>query len=324
MKRPAFQFYPADWRNNSNLRRCSWAARGAWIDLMCLMHDADGYGVLRWEMKEIAQSIGCPLSLLKELRDKGVLKGCDTGVCEPFVYTPRSGRKDGEPVTLIPGQSGPIWYSSRMVKDEYVRNIRGSGTRFGDPEGADPKVARNASPNHAPKGGFGADFDASPKAAPIRRKGDGPSSSSSSSINTNTVNGSYPPPDNPRAPASTAAEVGVDTPPVDAGAAGQVCRRLRRECGIGDVNPSHPKLLALLAAGAEWPEFAAAAKASDGKARPFAYLLSVIEGERRRAAQMASAVHHGPMHNRQESLEQRNREAAQRWAAKMETGNATE
>jgi hypothetical protein len=28
MKRPAFQFYPSDWRNNANLRRCSPAARG--------------------------------------------------------------------------------------------------------------------------------------------------------------------------------------------------------------------------------------------------------------------------------------------------------
>ena len=99
---------------------------------MCLLHDQEEYGVLRWPLKEIAQAVGTTLPKLKGLVTKGVIKGADTGEkCAAYVYTPRSGRKDGDPVTLIPEQQGAIWYSSRMVRDEYVRRNAGAATRFG-------------------------------------------------------------------------------------------------------------------------------------------------------------------------------------------------
>lgn len=165
MKRPAFQFYPSDWASNSNLRRCSWAARGVWIEVMGLMHDSDRYGTLAWPLKEIAQALGCPLSLLKELVDKGVMKGTDKGAVDAHVFIPRSGRKEGPPVVLVPASHGPLWFSSRMVKDEYLRTVRGAGTRFGDESSDAPKPT----PKPAPKGGLG------------EGSSDGPSSSSSSS-----------------------------------------------------------------------------------------------------------------------------------------------
>src|SRR5260363_208872 len=87
-----FPVYPADWQANSNLRRCTHAEKGVWISVMCLMHDSEEYGILRWTLKEIAQADGCPASTLKALRVKGVLKGADRSeTCEPFIYTPRSG-----------------------------------------------------------------------------------------------------------------------------------------------------------------------------------------------------------------------------------------
>ena len=119
MKRPSFQFYPGDWQANSNLRRCSHAEKGAWLDILCLLHDAPEYGVLRWPLKEIAQAVGATLALVKGLVAKGVLKGDDKRLADPFTYTPRSGRKDGETVDLLDTQDGPVWYSSRMVRDEY-------------------------------------------------------------------------------------------------------------------------------------------------------------------------------------------------------------
>lgn len=139
MKRPAFQFYPGDWQRNANLRRCSPAARGVWVDVMCLMHDSDEYGVLRWPLKEIAQACGASMAHVRELVDKSVLKGSDKAAIEAYVYVPRSGRKDGDPVTLLDTQPGPIWYSSRMVKDEYVRTIRGESSRFSEPPKDAPK-----------------------------------------------------------------------------------------------------------------------------------------------------------------------------------------
>jgi hypothetical protein len=45
-KRPSFQFYPSDWRNDAGLRLCSISARGLWMDMMCLMHDGEPYGHL--------------------------------------------------------------------------------------------------------------------------------------------------------------------------------------------------------------------------------------------------------------------------------------
>lgn len=140
MKRPSFQFYPGDWQSDLKLRRCSPAARGVWVDILCAMHDSDdGYGLLRWPLREIARTVGAAMAHVNELVDKGVLRGSDAEIAEPFVYVPRSGRKDGAPVTLIAAQPGPLWYSKRLVKDEHVRTIRGESTRFGDDGKPSPK-----------------------------------------------------------------------------------------------------------------------------------------------------------------------------------------
>lgn len=177
MKRPAFQFYPADWRNNAKLRRCSWAARGAWIEVLGLMHDEDEYGVLRWPLADIAIALGAPLKLLRELADKHVLKGGDRKV-EAYVYTPRHGGKDGIPVVLLEANNGPCWYSSRFVRDEYVRERRGVSTRFDGSNGS-PKAGPKYTPNPEPKGGLG--------------EPTGYGASTASSFNTNGVDLTIPP-----------------------------------------------------------------------------------------------------------------------------------
>jgi hypothetical protein len=142
MKRPSFQFYPGDWAANPNLKRCNFAEKGIWLEVMCLMHDQAEYGVLRWPLKEIAEAVKCRAAELQAIVRKGVLKGNDAQLDEAFIYVPRSGRKDGAPVTLVPTQAGPVWYSSRMVKDEYVRSTAGAATRFGASADADKAPAR--------------------------------------------------------------------------------------------------------------------------------------------------------------------------------------
>ncbi|MBZ8138848.1 hypothetical protein CLD22_02900 [Rubrivivax gelatinosus] len=171
MRRPSFQFYPADWIANSNLQRCTFAERGVWLAVMCLMHDQELYGVLRWPLKDIAQAVRCRAADLQALARKGVLKGSEDYLAEPYVYVPRSGRKDGPPVVLIEAQPGPIWYSSRMVKDEYVRTARGEGSGNG--------TALKAAPKATPKPPFGGSLDEHPPRARAPRAA--PSSSSSSS-----------------------------------------------------------------------------------------------------------------------------------------------
>ena len=161
--RPSFQFYPKDWRTDANLRRCTPAARGVWLDVICVLHDSDEYGLVRYPLRELAGAAGASLAHVRELVDKSVLRGIDKGECTPCVYVPKHGRAEGAPVTLVPAQPGPVWYSKRMVKDEYVRTGRGAGSRFGEPQSDEP--------NDAPKPPFG----------------DGPSSSSSSSSSTPVI-----------------------------------------------------------------------------------------------------------------------------------------
>jgi len=160
MKRPAFQFYPGDWKKNAKLRRCSPAARGVWMDILCLFHDAeDEYGVLRWPLKDIANAAGASMAFVRELVDKGVLKGADKEA-PAYVYRPKHAGKVGEPVTLVIHDGGPVWFSSRMVRDEWVRQRRGESTRFD---------SANQPDSRSPKAGIG------------ERQGDGPSTSSSPS-----------------------------------------------------------------------------------------------------------------------------------------------
>jgi hypothetical protein len=159
VKRPAFQFYPADWRNNAKLRRCSEAARGVWMDILCVLHDSDEYGVCRWPLADLARAAGASLKLVRELAAKDVLKGADADA-KPYVYTPRHAGKAGQPVVLVEPQGAPCWYCSRFVRDEWVRLRRGSATQFTDT-------------NQPPK--------AKPKPPIGERQGDGPTSTSTTS-----------------------------------------------------------------------------------------------------------------------------------------------
>lgn len=174
MKRPSFQFYPGDWQANSNLRRCTHDEKGVWMDVMCILHDQAEYGIVRWTLRELAQAVGCTVSKLNSLVGKQVLKGADTAkTCEPLIYVPRSGRKDGPPVTLIRQQPGPVWYSSRMVVDEYKRVLRGeSGS------------SASGAPDPSPMPPFGDGSGEHPTHHHSRAR---PSSSSSSSSKTNAA-----------------------------------------------------------------------------------------------------------------------------------------
>ena len=46
MDNPWMKFYTADWRSDPALRMCSMAARGLWVEMICLMHEATPYGQL--------------------------------------------------------------------------------------------------------------------------------------------------------------------------------------------------------------------------------------------------------------------------------------
>lgn len=112
MRRPSFQFYPADWRKDPALSSCSLAARGLWIELVCIAHEAEKYGHLSINGKpmsvaQISRMVGESPStvakLLSELESAGVFSRTEEGSI----------------------------YSRRMVQDEHIREIRANAGRFG-------------------------------------------------------------------------------------------------------------------------------------------------------------------------------------------------
>lgn len=83
----------------------------------------------------------------------------------------------------------------------------------------------------------------------------------------------------------------VPAPSTDAG---RVCLALKRT-GIGGLNPGHPDLLALIAAGATEAEFIGAGQAAVDRGKGFAYAIGMLKRQRLEAAQTAIAMHTGPM-----------------------------
>lgn len=102
---PWSKFYWSDWITDPNLKRCSKAAKGFWMDCMGTMYQCEERGVFAsngkaWPDSDIAFAVeGDPaenLQLLRELEDKGVLSRNGIGAV----------------------------YSRRIVRDEQVRLAR--------------------------------------------------------------------------------------------------------------------------------------------------------------------------------------------------------
>lgn len=108
MKRPAFQFYPADWIKDLGLKACSVGARGLWIEMLCLAHESEKYGYLVINGRpmsdaQIAASARAPTKFVIELESAGVFSRDATGTV----------------------------YCRRMVRDERIRNARAEGGKLG-------------------------------------------------------------------------------------------------------------------------------------------------------------------------------------------------
>ena len=179
-KLPAFQFYPGDWLKDPNLRRCTHAAKGVWMDLLCLMFESEERGVLAtagvaWSDDEIALAVGgdraVVLACVQELTHKGVANR----------------------------QSNGALYSRRLIRDEHKRRLCvAAGKRGGNPQ---LTGTLNRPPKGEPKG---------PTKGPPKRE---PTPSASSST---SPSGREEPPPSPTRGAPQAAPLH----PTDALAAG--------------------------------------------------------------------------------------------------------
>lgn len=116
MRRPSFQFYPADWRKDMALQSCSVAARGLWMDLLCIAHECEPYGHLVVNGKPMnAAQIGRHTGLTQRECERLLSELHESGVSSTTV--------DG------------IIFSRRMVRDEDLRNRRAEGGQAGAEHG---------------------------------------------------------------------------------------------------------------------------------------------------------------------------------------------
>lgn len=186
MKRPAFQFYPADWRKDAALQSCSVAAQGLWINILCIAHECDPYGHMTVNGKpmtpaQIGRLVGLSPKecekLLAELQDAGVSSVAEDGAV----------------------------FSRRMVRDEDVRNRRAAGGKEGAEHGAKGAAhgAKGGRPKHEEGGQENPPSDeARGVSEPPSKPPPSSSSSSSTSVNRElhlTVE-SPPPPGGDREP----------------------------------------------------------------------------------------------------------------------------
>lgn len=113
--KPWFRFYPVDWRGDAKLKGCSLAARGLWIELLTMMHEATPRGHLIIGTKaptpaELSRLVGVPNGMvaraLAELEANGVALRTEAGVVfskrmvrdtERGVVASENGRLGGNP-----------------------------------------------------------------------------------------------------------------------------------------------------------------------------------------------------------------------------------
>jgi len=111
-KLPYIHFYPNDWMSDESVRCCSIAARGLWIDLLCLMHKNEHRGYLSrpngtpYSTEQIANMAGIcqdfAINLLSELVDNGAASKTDDGI----IYNRRMVRETN--LSRVRSQSGRL------------------------------------------------------------------------------------------------------------------------------------------------------------------------------------------------------------------------
>lgn len=88
MGTPWFKFFPTDWRSDPALRMCSMAARGLWMEMICVMHEAVPRGTLIVNGSPVNErqvsvlagiSFKETVALLSELEATGVFSRDDNG-----------------------------------------------------------------------------------------------------------------------------------------------------------------------------------------------------------------------------------------------------
>ena len=153
VRQPYFRFFPSDWRGDQDLKACSLAARGLWIEMIAMMHGADPYGHLVAgkarlgvkDVKKIAAQIGCDPDdckrALRELSDAGVFSIAEDGTvfsrrmvsdAKRSETNQRNGKNGGSPALSVNRNHQQIGLTESRTKSGYALSGSGSGSGNGD------------------------------------------------------------------------------------------------------------------------------------------------------------------------------------------------
>ena len=113
MKLPAIQFYPGDWHKDQGVQALDLAQRGAWFELLLMMHDSDERGVLLVN--------GQPMPDAVIARRLGLDNQTSNQILTTLLTYGVASRRTTD---------GAL-FCRRMVKDEKLRQIRTEAGRKG-------------------------------------------------------------------------------------------------------------------------------------------------------------------------------------------------
>ncbi len=117
MKLPAIQFYPGDWHKDQGVQALDLMQRGAWFELLLMMHDSDERGVLLVN--------GQPMPDAVIARRLGLDNQTANQILTTLLTYGVASRRETDNAL----------YCRRMVKDERLRQIRTeAGKKGGNPQ----------------------------------------------------------------------------------------------------------------------------------------------------------------------------------------------
>jgi len=186
-KRPFVKFFYRDWLSDAALRRCCPATRGIWLDLICMMHDADA-GEVAGSLAELARQINVPAdefaTALAELKRTGTadVERVDDAVvvCSRRMAAEAARRRRDRNRKAYKRAWNARDYWDRRASDptakrepvlRYVREIR---TDFG--QNSDKIRTKFGQNSDNPV------FDANPNRLPVKSGGEGTSATVSASL----------------------------------------------------------------------------------------------------------------------------------------------
>jgi len=143
-KNPSSRWFWNDHLNDQGLKRCTYAEKGFWIDLLGHLANEESPGVFTGTREELARMMGCPLADFKRLLD-GLArrKVCDFQENPDGTITLRSRR-------MVRDERERVQHCSRQT--DYEKKRQGGGQR-GAPDGH-PDVPPDGGPDGHSDGGL--------------------------------------------------------------------------------------------------------------------------------------------------------------------------